>query len=113
MTVRRKLAGQVANLLSVPEQLLTDQLLTDVLIRPGCRIERIVSFGQVTPADRPFEQEWDEWVLILQGPARIMMNAQEFALAPGEHLLIPAHVAHWVTFTAPDSPTVWLTIHFR
>ena len=102
-----------ANLLSVPTQLLAEELLTDILVRPGCRIERIVSFGQVTPPDHPFLQEWDEWVLILQGAARVMMNGREFALTPGEHLFIPAHAPHWVTFTQPESPTVWLAIHFR
>jgi len=101
------------NLLSVPALQSADELLTDILVRPGCRIERIVSFGQTTPVDRPFLQEWDEWVVVLQGAARVMMNDQEFTLMPGEHLFIPAHVAHWVTFTEPHSPTIWLAIHFH
>lgn len=30
---------------------------------PGLRIERIVSFGQASPPDFWYEQNWDEWVL--------------------------------------------------
>jgi len=33
-------------------------------------------------------------------------------LHPGDHVLIPAHRAHWVTWTAKDQPSIWLAIHF-
>jgi cupin 2 domain-containing protein len=32
-------------------------------------------------------------------------------LRPGDHVLIPALRAHWVTYTA-NEPTIWLAIHF-
>lgn len=35
----------------------------------------------------------------------------EIALAPGDHLLIPAGQAHRVAWTAKDRPTVWLALH--
>ncbi|GAB7529688.1 cupin domain-containing protein [Pseudomonas sp. 3A(2025)] len=87
------------------------EVFTDLLARPGCRIERIVSFGQTTPADRPYRQPHEEWVVVLSGAACILMDGIETALAPGDHLLIAADKEHRVTFTDPTQPTVWLAIH--
>ena len=90
-----------------------DEAFTTFLARPGLRIERVVSHGHTTPPDRPYEQPDDEWVLLIQGAARLWLDGQgEVALAPGDHLLIPAGLRHRVTWTAPDAPTVWLAIHF-
>lgn len=89
------------------------EVFSTLLSRPGARIERIVSLGQVTPADAPYRQDRDEWVLLLAGAARLWLEeAGEVALAPGDHLLIPAGSAHRVTFTDTTAPTVWLAIHF-
>jgi cupin 2 domain-containing protein len=90
------------------------ETFTELLRRPGVRIERIVSTGQVTPPDRPYDQPHDEWVLLLTGAARLWLEgASERILAPGDHLLIPAHVRHRVTWTAIDRPTVWLAVHLE
>lgn len=87
------------------------EVFTDLLVRPGCRIERIVSLGQITPPDRPYRQPHDEWVLVLSGAARVLMDGSETSLAPGDHLFIPADREHRVTFTETGQPTVWLAIH--
>lgn len=84
-----------------------------LLARPGCRIERIVSFGQATPVDLPYDQDHDEWVLLLRGSATLWIDGEpERELRPGDHVLIPAHRLHRVTRTAGNEPTVWLAIHF-
>ncbi|UFN47086.1 cupin domain-containing protein [Roseomonas sp. OT10] len=89
-----------------------DEEFTELLVRPGVRIERIVSTGQVTPEDSPYDQAWDEWVLLLRGAARLWLEGQgERALRPGDHLLIPARCRHRVTWTDPEAPTVWLALH--
>ena len=89
------------------------ELFADLLVRPGCRIERIVSTGQATPAEAPHDQAHDEWVLLLKGAAGLWLDGQgERTLRPGDHLLIPAHIRHRVTWTTPNEPTVWLALHF-
>jgi cupin 2 domain-containing protein len=91
-----------------------EEIFTELLSRPGVRIERIVSTGQATPADRPHRQEHDEWVLLLAGVAGLRIEGEtERTLRPGDHVLIAAHRSHWVTWTAKDQPTIWLAIHFR
>ena len=85
-----------------------------LLVRPGVTVERIVSTGQVTPVDVPYQQAWDEWVLLLAGAARLWIEGRdEVTMAPGDHLLIPANVRHRVLWTLADPPTIWLALHFR
>ena len=83
-----------------------------LLTRPGLRIERIVSSGQVSPDW--YDQDQDEWVLLLEGGAHLLIEGEgELVLGPGDHLLIGAHVRHRVTWTDPERPTIWLAIHFE
>ena len=90
------------------------ETFSKVLSRAGVRIERIVSTGQCTPADEPYRQDHDEWVLLLAGAAGLRIEGEdEHNLRPGDHVLIPAQRSHWVTWTAKDEPTIWLAIHFR
>jgi len=103
----------VSNLLADLALLGPDESFATILERPGVRIERIVSHGQTTPADAPYDQAGDEWVLLVQGAARLWLDgAGERALAPGDHLLIPAGCRHRVTWTSPGEPTIWLAVHF-
>lgn len=85
----------------------------DLLQRPGCRVERIVSHGQASPPGFWYDQDWDEWVLLLSGSAvlRLEPQADAIRLAPGDQLLIPAGVRHRVEATDPAGPTVWLAVH--
>lgn len=88
------------------------EIVSTLLDHPAARIERIVSRGQITPEHQPYDQPQDEWVLLLAGRATIWLEDRgELALAPGDALLIPAHVRHRVTFTQVEPPTVWLAIH--
>ncbi|NYT40541.1 cupin domain-containing protein [Sphingomonas sp. R-74633] len=88
------------------------EAFTDLLKRPGIRIERIVSRGQATPEAEPMEQDWDEWVLLLEGAAGIRVeDSAVVELAPGDHLLIEKGRKHWVAWTAKDRATVWLAVH--
>jgi cupin 2 domain-containing protein len=90
-----------------------DEIFTELLVRENVRIERIVSTGQSTPADKPHYQAHDEWILLLAGSAGLRIEGEgERNLRPGDHVLIAAHRAHWVTWTAKNGPTIWLAIHF-
>ena len=89
------------------------EVFEQILIRPGARIERIVSHGQSTPAEAPYCQPHDEWVLLLAGNAGLWIEGEEeVVLKPGDHILIPGGKHHRVTWTSRDEPTVWLAVHF-
>lgn len=78
-------------------------------VGPGARIERIVSWGHVTPVGQWYDQEDDEWVVVLEGRARLEYgDGSRVALERGDQLLVPAHVRHRVAYTS--SPCVWLAV---
>lgn len=105
---------KVAKLLDKLPAAKRGEAFTELLARPGVRIDRIVSRGQSTPADAPMVQAHDEWVLLLQGAAALRIeDSDEVELGPGDQLLIAAGQKHWVAWTARDRPTVWLAIHLE
>ena len=92
-----------------------DEEITSLLTAPNVRIERIVSAGQASPPGFWFDQDWDEWVVLLAGSAGLLIEGETAArhLKPGDYLHIPAHVRHRVEWTDREQPTVWLAVHFR
>lgn len=80
---------------------------------PQVRIERIVSRGHITSESTYYDQAWDEWVVLLQGEARLWLEDQplEVCLCPGDYLLIKAHTKHRVTYTSEATDTIWLAVH--
>jgi len=46
--------AHAGNLLADLPDAAAGEVFTELLVRPGCRIERIVSQGQVTPPDMPY-----------------------------------------------------------
>lgn len=99
---------------NIPAQL-PDELFETILKRDNLRIERIVSKGHVTPPGQWYDQDWDEWVMLLQGEATVLYQKDGLAiqLVAGDYLLIPAHTRHRVEWTPPDSDTVWLAVHLN
>ena len=97
---------------SIPD--IIGEELTDVLVqRKDLKIERIVSRGHSAPETGWYDQDLDEWVMILQGEAMISLeNQQEVYLAVGAYLNIPAHTKHKVQWTSPDTDTIWLAVHY-
>ena len=89
-----------------------EEVFSDLLKRPGVRIERIVSTGQASPPDFWYDQAWDEWVVLLSGGAGLIIEGQpELNLSPGDYVFLPAHTRHRVSWTAVDQATVWLAVH--
>ena len=100
------------NLCAFPETIFHsgEELFETIILADGnTRIERIVSHGHVSPEGFWYEQDEDEWVLVLEGTARIgFADGSEVTLKKGGHLLLPQHVRHRVTHTS--SPCVWLAV---
>lgn len=94
---------------------LPEELIETVVEQDGLRLERIVSTGQITPDGEWYDQESNEWVVLLTGAARLRFDDPDevLNLSPGDYLKIPAHKRHRVDWTDPDEPTVWLALHFR
>ncbi|HOI87663.1 MAG TPA: cupin domain-containing protein [Lentimicrobium sp.] len=75
-------------------------------------IERIVSRGHVTAPGEWYDQEKDEWVVLLTGEAGLEYeNGTNINLRPGDYLFIPARKRHRVTYTSTEPPCIWLAVH--
>lgn len=90
-----------------------DSEIVDVLLNSdNVRIERIVSTGQTSPPTGWYDQADNEWVIILKGSAVLSFENSDINLHSGDYYNIPAHTKHKVSWTDPDTQTVWLAIHY-
>lgn len=92
---------------------LSSETFDEVLLNNNIRIERIVSQGHTSPATGWYDQEDNEWVLVLQGVGTVLFeDGREVTLQQGDYLHIPAHAKHKVSWTDPDAQTIWLAVHY-
>jgi len=76
-------------------------------------IERIISKGHSSPENDWYDQESNEWVMVLKGEAILDFEHGEQAhLKAGDYLNIPAHTRHKVTWTPANQETIWLAVHY-
>ena len=78
------------------------------------RIERILSRGHASPEGFWYDQDSAEWVLLLQGSARLRFEdePQPRELKPGDWVEIAPHRRHRVEATSADEATLWLAVHW-
>jgi cupin 2 domain-containing protein len=89
----------------------TEEVFTTLLEKQGLKIERIASHGHVSPAGFWYDQEQEEWVLLVRGEAVLQVEGQpDLRLKAGDHLRIPAHLRHRVASVSDDA--LWLAVHF-
>lgn len=80
----------------------------------GTRIERIVSKGQCSPPGFWYDQDENEWVLLLRGEAalRFEKDGRIVHLVAGSYINIAAHERHRVEWTKEDTETIWLAVFY-
>jgi cupin 2 domain-containing protein len=107
ITRRRNLFG------GIPRELPTE-FSESLLETTHLRLERIVSRGHRTPPGEWYDQDRDEWVLLVEGSALLRVEGAPdlIALQPGDHLRLRAHVRHRVEWTPAERDTVWIALHF-
>jgi cupin 2 domain-containing protein len=102
------------NLFDLPDRVLDEEICETLTRNEGIRIERIVSFGQVSPLGFWYDQEDDEWVALIQGEAKIEWEGGSvMKLRAGDALVIPAHEKHRVAFTSSDPPCIWIAVFYK
>ena len=105
---------EIQNMLTCLPPALTGETFETIVDSGPVRIERIVSNGQATPQGEWYDQEQDEWVLVLTGSAGLLFEGAQGPkrLKAGDCTLIPAGCRHRVDWTDPAVKTVWLAVHF-
>ncbi|OHX16497.1 cupin domain-containing protein [Chromobacterium sphagni] len=99
----------------IPAQLPQEWLQTLLSGDRGFRVERIVSRGHASPDGFWYQQDEDEWVLLLSGSAELEYQSpsSRVTLRPGDAVAIPAGCRHRVSWTAPDQDSVWVAIFYQ
>ena len=100
---------EIRRLFPEPEMPARGERFETLLESGKLRIERILSAPG--SASGPYDQERDEWVLLLQGSAVLEVEGERVELTAGEALWLPAHTVHRVLDTSDDPPCVWLAVH--
>ncbi|NJL52782.1 MAG: cupin domain-containing protein [Hydrococcus sp. SU_1_0] len=101
------------NIFELPKQLPTAELFETLLNHDQITIKRIISTGQVTPVGEWYDQEQNEWLIVLQGEAELSYeDNSRIKLTTGDYLLIPAQQKHRVEYTSTEPPCIWLTVFF-
>jgi cupin 2 domain-containing protein len=106
---------EVKNIFSSITEQVPEEIFEVLLENENLKVERIVSDGQVTADGEWYDQDTDEWVLLLKGSAGLLFEDGKEArvLKPGDYMLIPAHTRHRVEWTNPHQKTIWLALHFK
>lgn len=106
-------AGIMNNIFAAIPQRLSEEQFDVLLERGRVRIERIVSRGHSSPETGWYDQEQNEWVVVLRGAAVVAFeDGRSMTLKQGDFLDIPAHSRHRVDWTDPEVATVWLAVHY-
>jgi cupin 2 domain-containing protein len=104
----------IQNILSNIPSNLSDELFETLVKSENVRIERIVSHGHASPEGFWYDQDQQEFVILLKGAARLRFEGDDdpVEMRPGGFIDIPAHCKHRVDWTTPDEPTIWLAVYY-
>jgi len=106
--------AKVTNILgNIPENL-PEELIEIIAESRKVRVERIVSRGHASPSGYWYDQENNEFVLLIKGKAGLVVEGRKepIVMRAGDYINIPAHFKHRVEWTDTDQDTIWLAIHY-
>ncbi len=104
----------IKNIFSDIQKKAPEEILETILQTDQFKIERITSRGHATTEGEWYDQDKNEWVLVLKGNAGLLFegNDETVIMKTGDYINIPAHRKHRVEWTDPEEETIWLAIHY-
>lgn len=108
-----KIGESVSNIFDSLPQHLPKEVVQTLIQAADVRIERIISHGHASSPDFWYDQGQAEWVIVLQGAARLQFEDGMVEMKVGDFVNIPAFKRHRVDWTTPDEPTVWLGVRYE
>lgn len=105
---------QIGNIFSCIPEKMEAEFFERLAGDGGVLIERIISDRHASPEGFWYDQEKNEWVMVLGGSAGLRFEGREAVviLKSGDWIEIPAHVKHRVEWTDPSEKTIWLAVHY-
>ena len=97
----------------VPDEI-REEIILEIISSENIRIERIISKGQSSPENFWYDQNENEWVIVLRGKAKLQFfdSNHPVELKEGDYINIPSHNKHRIVWTDPDNETIWLAVFY-
>lgn len=76
------------------------------------RIDRIVSSGHTSPEGFYYDQEDDEWIMLVQGETVLELEGEFIEMKAGDCLFLPKNCKHRIERTSIEPACVWLCVFF-
>jgi len=98
---------------NIPEKI-SEEVIEVLFSSDIIRIERIISENHKSPEDFWYDQNENEFVMVLQGEGDILFdNGEILSLKKGDYCFIPAHKKHRVERTSDKEKTIWLAVFYK
>ncbi len=102
------------NIFSNIPNLVADELFKTLHESKNLKIERVVSDGHASPSGFWYDQDQNEFVIVLEGKATIeYKDGPAFEMSKGDYIIIHAHQLHRVVSTSQERKTIWLTVTYN
>ena len=92
------------NIFDYPDEKFDNEIMKILHSGKNVRIEKIISKNNVSDW---YDQEENEWLVLLKGEAEIEYEDRKIKLVCGNTLYIPAHIRHRVSKT---TDCIWLCV---
>lgn len=105
---------KIKNIFSKIEKNISKEIFESIIKSENIKIERIISKGQTTPNGEWYNQEENEFVLLIKGEAELIFeNEEKVNMKKGDYIIIPAHKKHRVEKTSETEETIWLAVFYK
>ncbi len=105
---------KIKNIFAKIPKRLRRELLNTLLLKKNIKIERIVSKNHITPRGKWYDQNKNEFVLIIKGNAKLIFmednKIKKLKMKKGDYINIPAHLKHRIDKTSKE--TIWLAVFY-
>lgn len=91
-----------------------NEIFEEIVSSKNIKIQRIISKGHLSPQNFWYEQEENEWVILIKGKAglRFFDGNELIELNAGDYINIPARKKHRVEWTDTEGETIWLAVFY-
>ncbi len=91
----------------------SQEFFKEIINTGHIRIEQIVSKGHTSPEQGWYDQDENEWVVVIKVAIELTFESGEIIkMMTGDYINIEAHNKHRVTWTDPDEETIWLAVFY-
>ena len=92
---------------------LPEEFFETIAQSDNIKIEKIISDGHTSPPGFWYNQDQNEFVIVLKGNAILKFeDGTTQKMSEGDYQIIPAHKKHRVSYTDNSIQTIWLVVHF-